>query len=249
MKKVLYILLVVGLLIGCADDDNGGNENGGGGSEWNVPTAEISVETAGTLSDLISADKKDEIKELRIIGELNGTDIKFIREMASLTHLDISKSKIVRGGDVYFSNTTGSYTTTNYVIGTAMFYNLRKLESIILPNNVIRIGLAAFSQCHALTSITIPDGVTEIRQAAFDGCSNLTSITIGDGVKRIDYTAFQLCDALKEIHIKATTPPHIGINHILSVDTSTCILYVPKGSSGLYQTTNIWSYFKNIIEE
>ena len=42
----------------------------------------IHVETAGTLPTLISEEEKYEIEELTLSGELNGTDFKFIRDMA-----------------------------------------------------------------------------------------------------------------------------------------------------------------------
>ena len=42
----------------------------------------INVLEAGTLPQRISSSKKNLITNLKIIGEINGTDLKFIREMA-----------------------------------------------------------------------------------------------------------------------------------------------------------------------
>ena len=42
----------------------------------------VNVEVPGTLPDKISDADKDRITDLKIIGELNGTDVRFVREMA-----------------------------------------------------------------------------------------------------------------------------------------------------------------------
>ena len=42
----------------------------------------IKLEEAGTLPDSISESQKNLITNLKIVGEVNGTDLKFIRERA-----------------------------------------------------------------------------------------------------------------------------------------------------------------------
>ena len=42
----------------------------------------IKLDKAGTLPDRIASSKKYKITNLKIVGEVNGTDLKFIREMA-----------------------------------------------------------------------------------------------------------------------------------------------------------------------
>ncbi len=62
--------------------------------------------SAGILSSKISESEKYEITSLKIIGRINGTDIKFIRQMTytnsgekegKLTSLDLSEATIVGG--------------------------------------------------------------------------------------------------------------------------------------------------------
>ena len=69
----------------------------------------IELEKAGTLPDRIASSRKYKITNLKIIGEINGTDWKMIREMAGgsyhggkLSVLDLSEAKIVEGGDYYY---------------------------------------------------------------------------------------------------------------------------------------------------
>ena len=72
----------------------------------------IKLEEAGTLPDRISASKKYLITNLKIVGKINGTDLRMIREMAGRDHngdvtkgnlsvLDLSETKIVEGGGSY----------------------------------------------------------------------------------------------------------------------------------------------------
>ena len=69
----------------------------------------IQLEEAGTLPDKIASSQKYKITNLKIIGEINGTDLKMIREMAGSTDgklsvLDLSEAKIVEGGGCYYND-------------------------------------------------------------------------------------------------------------------------------------------------
>jgi len=79
----------------------------------NVLPISINVETAGTLSSIIPASKKYLITDLTLSGNLNGSDIRFIRDMAGRDYLDnntdgklnklnLNDAKIVSGGDYYY---------------------------------------------------------------------------------------------------------------------------------------------------
>ncbi|WP_337395950.1 leucine-rich repeat protein [Prevotella sp.] len=144
----------------------------------------IKLEKAGTLPDRIGSSKKYKITNLKIIGEINGTDLRMIREMAGsnsngnstdgkLSVLDLSEAKIVKGGDCYLNN--GYDYTSNDVIGSR-----------------------AFLGCSGLTSLTLPADITSIGDEAFQGCSGLTSIYVyAEKVPKIDSNAFKGVDAKK----------------------------------------------------
>ena len=81
----------------------------------------IKLEEAGTLPDRIASSEKYKITNLKIIGEINGTDLGMIRKMAGssytgnstdgkLSVLDLSEAKIVEGGDSYYTD----YDNNNY---------------------------------------------------------------------------------------------------------------------------------------
>ena len=139
----------------------------------------IKLEKAGTLPNKIGSTKKFQITNLKIIGEINGTDLRMIREMAvinyiddthgNLSVLDLSEAKIVEGGGSYYEDYyTGSHYTSNDVIGSY-----------------------AFRDCNGLTSLTLPAGITSIRSHAFEGCSGLTSLSLPAGITEIGSYAFE----------------------------------------------------------
>lgn len=101
------------------------------------------------------------------------------------------------------------------------------LTSISIPNSVTKIGKEAFAVCTGVTTINIPGSVTEIGESAFEGCSQLTSIF--SSINDLQATA---CD----------------VSAFNQANTSTCTLYVPKGTLSDYQTTAPWSQFMNIVE-
>ena len=172
----------------------------------------IQLEKAGTLPDRIGSSRKYTVTNLKIIGEINGTDLRMIREMAGskntdgkLSVLDLSEAKIVEGGDYYYydydNNRNNYYYTSNDVIGDKAFYDCRGLTSLNLPDGITSIGYCAFYGCSGLTSLTIPAGITSIGSGAFYDCSGLTSLTIPAGITSIHSLAFQYCSGLKEVRI------------------------------------------------
>ena len=170
----------------------------------------IKLEKAGTLPSKIGDTKKYKITNLKIMGEINGTDLCFIRNMAGpvngfdhlerkLATLDLSGSKIVKGGDSYYNYYDKGYYTSDDVIGAHAFSGCRSLTSLTLPSGVTSIGDYAFSGCSGLTSLTLPSGVTSIGDYAFSGCRSLTSLTLPSSVtSSIGRWVFDGCYNLKE---------------------------------------------------
>ena len=155
----------------------------------------IKLDEAGTLPNRIAVSRKNLITNLKIVGKINGTDLKFIREMAGcdynkettdgkLSILDLSEAKIVAGGSAYVSYYGDRY-TSNDKIGDNAFYGCSGLTSITLPSGVTWIGGYAFDGCSGLTSLTLPSSVSSIGNSAFSGCSGLTSLTIPSSVTSI----------------------------------------------------------------
>ena len=170
----------------------------------------IKLEKAGTLPSKIGDTKKYKITNLKIMGEINGTDLCFIRNMAGpvngfdhlerkLATLDLSGSKIVKGGDSYYNYYDKGYYTSDDVIGAHAFSGCRSLTSLTLPSGVTSIGESAFTGCSGLTSLTLPSCITTIDDCTFYGCSGLTSLTLPSSVTSIGGSAFYGCSGLTSL--------------------------------------------------
>ena len=202
----------------------------------------VKVYEAGTLSEKIAYNKMYKITNLKIIGEINGTDLRVIREMAGkdvwgkdtdgmLSVLDLSDAKIVEGGDYYnyYENLTGRYgcSTSNDKIGNYAFEGCSGLTSLTLPSGVTEIGEGVFWECIGLTSLTLPSGLTKIGVRTFYGCSGLTSLTIPSGVTEICGSAFYGCIGLTSLTLPS------GLTEIGNSAFSGCIgltsLTLPSG--------------------
>lgn len=216
----------------------------------------IKLEEAGTLPSKIGDTKKYKITNLKIMGEINGTDLCFIREMAGsdregwrtegkLATLDLSGAKIVRGGGIYY-NSVNCYTSDD-VIGNYAFSGCSGLTSLTLPSNVTSIGYSAFYGCIRLTSLTLPSSVTSIGSSAFEGCSSLTSLILPSSVTSIGKSAFEGCSGLTSIYVSWESPLSIDASTFKDANTGKCILYVPKGTYDDYWLSN-WGIFENIVE-
>ena len=173
----------------------------------------IKLEEAGTLPSKIGDTKKYKITNLKIMGEINGTDLCFIREMAGsdregwrtegkLATLDLSGAKIVRGGGIYY-NSVNCYTSDD-VIGNYAFSDCSGLTSLILPSNVTSIGYSAFYGCIRLTSLTLPSSVTSIGSSAFEACYGLFSLTLPSSVTEIGESAFRGCRSLASLTLPSS---------------------------------------------
>ena len=221
----------------------------------------IKLEKAGTLPDKIGSSKKYKITNLKIIGEINGTDLNMIREMAGrtafsnytdgkLSVLDLSEAKIVEGGGYYYygNKSYNYYYTSNDVIGCCAFRDCSGLTSLTLPAGITWIDVGAFYGCSGLTNLNLPDGITKIDYGAFWGCSGLTSLTLPAGITSIGSAAFWGCSGLTSIYVCAEKVPEIGSNVFVGVGAKKCTLYVPMGTRDNYRLSKIGNYFENIVE-
>ena len=202
----IALLLLCGVSAQAADDD--------------LITQQITIklDKAGTLPDRIGSSKKYKITNLKIIGEINGTDLRLIRDMAGhdvegdstagkLTSLDLADAQIVSGGEKYYNPDFGTncycYTAKDK-LGDCTFYKCSKLKYLIIPSSVTSIGDYAFDGCIGLTSCNIPSSVTSIGDHAFFLCRNITSVVIPFGVGFISYYAFAGCFNLTNIVIPSS---------------------------------------------
>ena len=201
---------------------------------WAV--TEIHVATAGTLSTLLT----DTERKLKLTGFINGSDIKFIRELIdnnAITSLDCSEVKIVAGGEAYYE----SYKTANDVVGEKMFYQCSKLQEIVLPSTVTSIQKNAFSNS-GLKKIDIPNSVLNVGEDAFAYCSSLATVVVGKKVKSLSKGTFYSSPVTKA-YVKPMTPPSVG-PYLFS--SSSLVVYVYKDALADYKASS-WKEFYTTI--
>jgi hypothetical protein len=138
-------------------------------------------------------------------------------------------------------------------ITATAFSGCSGLTSITIPQSVKTIGCDAFSGCSSLASIEIPKSVTSIEDRTFYNCSSLTSVTIPQNVTSIGRLAFRGCSGLTTIISEIEYPFEVKSNYVFAFSGDDGIdinatLIVPKGKKSVYQTTDGWKEFPNIVE-
>ena len=203
-RRLMFVvcMLMCGLSIQAADDG--------------LITDQIIIDklVAGTLPQRISSDEKNLITNLKIKGEINGTDLGFIREMAGrsikneetegkLTILDLANVKIVSGGDYYTSYHEFTYYTEDDSLGINAFANCN-LTSVTLPTNLKYIAYATFDGCYALTSVTLPPNLRGMDGRNFNNCRSLTNLDLPSSLTFIEESAFNNCRSLTNLNLPSS---------------------------------------------
>lgn len=131
-------------------------------------TLEVDNQYPGWLSSKIPFKDQASVQNLTVTGYINGTDVKFIRELMNnrqLSHLDLSDANIVAGGEAYYINTYDhSYTIDeDNTIGGDMFCG--KLKYLSLPKSITKIETGRYTDffCNTIDTLIIGGDLKEIR--------------------------------------------------------------------------------------
>ena len=158
----------------------------------------VTVEQSGELSSKVPASEKYTITDLKIVGDLNLSDIKFIREMCGtdeaenetpgkLKKLDLSEANIRPStweyeydeyGNLIRIEKTGDYEFYRWESPSkyrSYWGNNSYYVPYLAPN-----GLSGdlFAGCKSLESVTIPNSLTSYSGYPFAGCPNLREILV-----------------------------------------------------------------------
>ena len=190
-------------------------------------TKNVAVETAGTLSTLLTADETATLTDLTVTGSINKADLNTLNGMPALATLDLSGANIVASSD-------GDVTYAENTIPDGTFTSNKSLKNVVLPNSLVTIGDEAFymteletvdlSNCSELKEIldyafgSIQETLTTV---SFKGCSKLESIgdyafTNDKVIASIDFTG---CTSLTTLGNRA----FLNLNSALeTIDLSDC---------------------------
>lgn len=190
----------------------------------------IDNQNPGWLSNKIPFKDQESVKNLTVTGYLNGTDIKFLNELfdrRQLTHLDLTDSYIVAGGDTYYSN----YTTKDNELTPHMFYSSsitpKTIDFLVTPKSTVKEDKFLASNFYVDTLIVGGKSKSFKPRSVYDGFMWVTRLVMREGiesvfgdsngsssmmaklksvdlpttVKEIGYQAFCGCKDLKEIRL------------------------------------------------
>ena len=163
----------------------------------------INVPKAGTLKECIEAAGKDytRIQNLKITGQIDIVDFKFMRTMTNLSALNLKEVKIMEKSS-YLENGFLWENSEDMIPNFAFdrTNNGPRLYNLVLPDNLKIIGTNAF-KCQSLSgSLIIPEGVKEIGESAFNGCDNLSgNLSLPSSLEVIGDYAFANCEFTCEI--------------------------------------------------
>lgn len=178
----------------------------------------VNVATAGTLATLLNDDEVENLTDLKLTGNLNGTDINLIRKMGGgdnywnydgenskyveyghLQNLDLSEVHIVSGGDPYLDIWKSSRIyTKDDVLTASMFACCDNLITVSLPKTVKTVEEDLFNGCYHLKTVEFPE-VSELGGHMFYDCPSLEKVDLPKSVTKIGDAFFCCANHLKEV--------------------------------------------------
>ena len=157
---------------------------------------QLGLEIVGT-NPLVIEGNYSKYDSLKISGPINGTDIGVIRFLGgrdvnnckklvggNLKYLDLYDAHIKAGGEEYNQDGSNDLITEDNSVDTYMFWELDKLETLILPKSA-----------------------TTIMESAFENCDNLQRLVVGDNTNSISEDVTKECAKLKEVILLCNEAP------------------------------------------
>ena len=146
----------------------------------------VDCQNPGWLSSMINYGDQQTLESIKVTGYINGTDIKFIREMNLNRNLsgviDLEDANIVAGGESYghfdgYGGASANPVTKDNTITEYMFANLKNIRKVILPKSTLEFtnGSQNGYQFHN----------TRIDTLIING--SMTNITVGRGYNNITW--------------------------------------------------------------
>ena len=208
-----------------------------------APLVTVHVAEAGTFTQRLS--NPYETINLKVTGKLNGTDLRYIRELAgrdiynkptagALKYIDLSEAVIINGGETYL-NTNVAYAPNPDINNISnslpgLFLDCENLISVKMPNHIRELR-GTFMGCSSLTSVSLPEWATNL-EFTFRDCEKLSSVKIPDGVTNLSCT-FYGCTSLTSVNIPGSVT---NLSRAFEGCTSLTTIDLPKSVRNLNDT-------------
>lgn len=150
-------------------------------------TEKIVENEPGRLKEILG-EEYNVIEDLIVKGKINDADILAMNSMPELKTLNLKDAVIV--------NSKGDITTKfpNYKMSET-----KKLEKIVLPENLTVIGSSSFLKCKKLKEVVLGPSVSEIWKKAFMSCDNLSAINFPSSLHYLSESSFYGTKSLHNI--------------------------------------------------
>lgn len=135
--------------------------------------------------------------DINEIGKFAFSDCQNLNNVIINAKMEIIPDGLFRGSGIYEFDIP----TETKKIGLASFADCKRLQKVIIPENVTKIDAFAFKNDESLKYVTINANIQTIEQGTFRGCSSLKEIIIPEGVKSIGEEAFKDCTSLETISL------------------------------------------------
>lgn len=201
----------------------------------NLNTMGVSASTDETLSTLVP-------KVLDIETGSGGTEVEkgiiinAFDENGRATDIEIVGFTAIPSSYLYYAGYNGGWLATG--------------SRVKIADGVVNTGPNTFERSK-VTYVDLPPSLVVIGNSVFRE-SNLNSIDIPASVTRIDSSAFYSCTNLKQVILRAITPPTLGSNAFkncpIGYTTPTGYIYVPDESVSVYQSATNWSTYASAIK-
>lgn len=188
----------------------------------------ILVRTPGTLPELVGERQKNKLIGLSVEGALNGTDLRFLREMAGsdyhqqptegrLRTLDLSRATFTPGGEAYVYKDEKQSIEGGALTLPPFAFRSCRLEQVVLPERMDTIGIGAF-EYSALRSIRIPEQ-SVVMEWAFNRCDSLVEVEFPQHMVELGQNCFRNCGSLRSIRIHSVQfLPYLAFQNVTGLE-------------------------------
>lgn len=138
------------------------------GEPANLTEETVELTTPGLLGSVVGDEKIGTVGVLKVIGNINSTDLRQIRRLAgvdeygvvtngSLHTLDLSEARIVSGGQAYLIDGSRQMTTADDALPEQAFNGCKSMKVLMLPKGLKHFGAGALAGCLRLEKVQITD--------------------------------------------------------------------------------------------
>lgn len=214
----------------------------------------VDCQFPGWLSSMISYSQQQTIKNIKVIGYINGTDLKFIRnlntDLALRGIIDLEDANFVSGGESYVTYNSKQYTTQNNILTGYAFADLKSIQKVILPKSLTAFN-GGMQFLNTYVDTLVINGTMEVLKIS-DGYNNqfwkARCIYFPEGVRELDLAyLFHSYSKLtnQEIFFPSTLESITGNNAATSNQNIVfhCSSMKPENIKVIGYTNNNYSFF------